>query len=180
VLAASPGYVCSEFWGEQYTPGSCLNGIRHEDLERLSFADDSLRVVLSSDVLEHVPDAYAAHQEIFRVLRPGGRHIFTVPFAPGAPRDDVRARRTSGAIEFLAHPLYHGDPVRPHQGVLVWRIFGMEMLTRLGEIGFVNTTMRLNAPRYGILGDNAIVFIARKPLRSHGSTCDTDDTPDLS
>ena len=40
-----------------------------------------------------------------------------------------------GSIEYLAEPLYHGDPIRPHQGVLVWRIFGIEMLTRLARIG---------------------------------------------
>jgi hypothetical protein len=54
--------------------------------------------VLTSDVLEHVADAYSAHGEIFRVLRSGGRHIFTVPFA-GTDKDDVRAHRVNGGIE---------------------------------------------------------------------------------
>jgi SAM-dependent methyltransferase len=161
-LAAAPGYVCSEYWGEAYAPGMLVNGVRNEDLERLSWPDASFDVVLSSDVLEHVADAYRAHREIFRVLRPGGRHIFTVPFSDGAALDDVRARLVNGQIEYLAEPLYHGDPVRPGQGVLVWRIFGAEMLTRLQDLGFAAEMLRLHEPRHGILGDNAAVFVARK------------------
>jgi len=161
-LADLPGYHCSEFCGESAIPGTFVNGVRHEDLERLSFADACFDVVLSSDVLEHVPDAYAAHREIFRVLRPGGRHIFTVPFT-GAAEDDVRARRIDGGVEYLAEPLYHGDPVRPDAGVLVWRIFGDEMLTRLHAIGFATETLQLHEPARGIIGDGALVFVARKP-----------------
>jgi SAM-dependent methyltransferase len=163
VLAGAPGYVGSEYWGEALIPGTSVNGVRHEDLENLSFADASFDVVLSSDVLEHVADAYRAHREIFRVLRPGGQHIFTVPFVAGFALDDVRARRVDGRIEYLAEQLYHGDPVRPDQGVLVWRIFGAEMLTRLAEIGFIVQTLQLRQPLYGIIGDDAFVFSARKP-----------------
>jgi SAM-dependent methyltransferase len=161
-LADAPGYVCSEYWGEAHASGASVNGIRHEDLEALSFGDDTIDVVLTSDVLEHVADAYRAHGEIFRVLRPGGRHIFTVPFV-GTDKDDVRALRAEGRIEYLAEPLYHGDPVRPGQGVLVWRIFGTEMFTRLQTIGFTTTSMRLREPRHGIIGGDALVFVARKP-----------------
>lgn len=162
-LARWPGYVCSGYWGDQFAPGSIVNGIRHEDLERLSFADGTLDFILTSDVLEHVSDAYRAHGEIFRTLRPGGWHIFTVPFNPRPASDDVRARRRDGEIEYLAEPLYHGDPLRPDQGVLVWRIFGNEMLARLAQIGFSTVTMRVRTPDQGILGDNALVFTARKP-----------------
>jgi hypothetical protein len=167
-LADSPGYLCSEYWGEAAIPGTVVNGVRHEDLEQLSFADACFDVVLSSDVLEHVPDAYCAHREILRVLRPGGRHIFTVPFT-GAAQDDVRARRANGEIEHLAEPLYHGDPVRPGEGVLVWRIFGAEMLTRLQAMGFATDTLQLREPAHGIIGDGALVFVARKPTTRLGN-----------
>ncbi len=167
-LAKSPGYVCSGYWGDEYAPGSIVNGIRHEDLERLSLADSTLDFILTSDVLEHVSDAYCAHVEIYRILRPGGWHIFTVPFNPLLANDDVRARRRDGEIEYLAEPLYHGDPLRPDQGVLVWRIFGREMLMRLAEIGFSTTTMQVRTPDQGILGDNALVSAARKPPSGRG------------
>ena len=58
----------------------------------LSYDDASIDLILSSDVFEHVPDPYRAHAEVHRVLRPGGHHVFTVPFHQHAHLDDVRAR----------------------------------------------------------------------------------------
>ena len=52
---------------------------------------------------------------------------------------------------------------RPDAGVLVWRIFGDEMLTRLHAIGFATETLHLHEPARGIIGDGALVFVARKP-----------------
>lgn len=159
-LAGGPRYTFSEYWGPEHPPGEVVQGIRHEDLQALSFPDESLDLVLSSDVLEHMPDPYRAHAEIFRVLRPGGAHIFTVPFNC-RPNDDVRARIEDGEIRYFGEKLYHGDPIRPDQGILVWTIFGVEMLDRLQDIGFQTLTWRLSCPRWGVV--DAMVFEARKP-----------------
>ena len=162
-LKSMENYTCSEYFGDLDGPGQEVQGIRHENLQKLSFADKSFDLLLSSDVLEHMPSPYAAHQEIFRVLKPGGQHIFTVPFNPGVDEDDIRARVVDGQIEYLAEKIFHGDPVRPNDGILVWTIFGQEMVDRLTELGFVVATMRINEPYHGIIGDNAIVFVAQKP-----------------
>jgi SAM-dependent methyltransferase len=160
-LREHAGYTFSEYWGPQYAPGEIVHGIRHEDLQSLSFADNSLDLVLSSDVLEHMPHPYQAHAEIFRVLKPGGRHIFTVPFH-GSYEDNVRARLEDGEIAYFGEKLYHGDPIRPDEGVLVWTIFGPEMLDKLREIGFHALLWQFSEPKYGIVGD-AFVFDAYKP-----------------
>jgi SAM-dependent methyltransferase len=162
-LCPHAGYVCSEYFGPEFAPGQCVGGVRNEDLQRLSFADRSFDLVLSSDVLEHVPEPYLAHREILRVLKSRGRHIFTVPYKPDADRDDVRARVVNGEIEYLAEKLYHGDPIRPQHGVLVWTIFGREMLDRLTDIGFEMQVLSIKEPQLGILGDGGIVFGATKP-----------------
>lgn len=161
-LKSHPYYECSEYWGDKAEYGAMVDGIRNEDLQALSFADNSFDVVLSSDVFEHIPCPYRAHREVFRVLKPGGRHIFTVPYGEAMLRDDVRASLIDGKIVHHAEALYHGDPVRPDAGILVWNIFGLEMLTRLGEIGFQVEQWRLHEPEFGIVGPGAYVFVARK------------------
>jgi SAM-dependent methyltransferase len=122
-------------------------------------------VVLSSDVLEHVPSPYLAHREIYRVLKPGGRHIFTVPFGETMVQDDIRASMVAGKLVHHADPVYHQDPVRPDEGVLVWTIFGLEMLVHLSKIGFETSLWRVYEPKYGIIGPGANVFVAQKTQR---------------
>jgi SAM-dependent methyltransferase len=159
-LHQMPGYLCSEYLGPDHAPGDVVDGTMHQDLMQLSFDDGSIDLVLSSDVLEHVPEPYRAHCELARVLAPGGRHVFTVPFHQHEFLDDVRARTgPDGKPQLLAEPIYHDDPVRA-EGVLVYTIFGLEMLVRLAEVGFETRMYALRDVTRGIVGPNAIVFEA--------------------
>lgn len=49
-LSDSPSYVASSFFGDSLDPGALVDGLRHEDLQRLSFANDSFDLVLSAEV----------------------------------------------------------------------------------------------------------------------------------
>lgn len=62
----------SEYLGYQHKPGSTVCGVRHEDVSSLSFKDDSLDIIVSNDVFEHVPVPKDAFRESNRVLRTGG------------------------------------------------------------------------------------------------------------
>jgi SAM-dependent methyltransferase len=48
--------------------------------DRLPFGDEVFDTVLVTEVLEHVEDAERAISEMFRVLRPGGHALVTVPY----------------------------------------------------------------------------------------------------
>ena len=64
--------------------------------ERLPFAAESVDIVISIAVLEHVQDSDAAIAEFVRVLRPGGEAYIFVPFIQGfhaAPYDYRRYTR---------------------------------------------------------------------------------------
>jgi len=159
-LRAMLGYLCSEYLGPGHEPGEVVGRTTHQDLTALSYDDESIDLILSSDVFEHVPDPYRAHAEVRRVLRPGAHHVFTVPFHLDGYVDDVRSRvHDDGEIEHLADPILHHDPVR-REGVLVFTIFGLEMLVRLAELGFDTRMYVLHSPVHGIVGPNGIVFDA--------------------
>ena len=155
------GYQCSEYFGDGYHPGKLVKGIHHEDLQRLSFGDNAFDYVLSSDVLEHVPDPYQAHKEIWRVLQYRGRHLFTVPFYPYRYFDEIRSCVREGELVHQLTPQYHSDPLRP-EGLLTYTIFSLEMLLKVSAIGFLIHTYVLYEPEYGIIGWNNIIFEAIK------------------
>lgn len=46
---------------------------------RMPFADASFASVMSNCVIEHIPDIDGVLREVARVLRPGGRFVFSVP-----------------------------------------------------------------------------------------------------
>jgi glycosyltransferase involved in cell wall biosynthesis/SAM-dependent methyltransferase len=47
--------------------------------EDLPFLDAAFDIVISSEVIEHLPSAQSCIEEIYRVLRPGGRLVITTP-----------------------------------------------------------------------------------------------------
>jgi Methyltransferase domain len=155
--------VGSEYFGDEHRSGDLVNGIRHEDLQRLSFPDASFDIVLTSEVLEHVPDAERAEREIIRVLRPRGKYLFTVPLDPYGERDTILAERLAdGSIHFHGEPVYHGDPIRAG-GILAYRIFSLaDLERRFHDLGCVLETFRLWSPALGILGRSTFVHVATK------------------
>jgi SAM-dependent methyltransferase len=54
-------------------------GALRGDVTRLPFASGSFDAVITSEMLEHIPDDTAALAELVRVLRPGGVFAVTVP-----------------------------------------------------------------------------------------------------
>jgi SAM-dependent methyltransferase len=154
LLGGQPGYRNSFYWPE-VDPGNEYEGVRCEDLRDLTFPDESFDLVISSDILEHVRGPMQAFAEIFRVLRAGGRHAFTVPLGwplPGAT--NARVDYSGPDDEFLVPPQYHGHPTDP-RGSLVYTDFGMDLPEQLREIGFDTVT------HHGYR--NAITFVSLKP-----------------
>ncbi len=49
------------------------------DARHLPFKSNSFRTVISISTLEHIPQNYKVFKEVFRVLKPGGQFIYTVP-----------------------------------------------------------------------------------------------------
>ena len=153
LLMELPGYVNSYFWPE-VAPGDEHEGVRCEDLRHLTFGDESMDLVISSDILEHVRGPMQAFAEIFRVLRPDGYHIFTVPLRWPLPGTTQARVDCSGPEDkFLVPPEYHGSPHDP-KGSLVYTDFGMDLPEQLRELGFDTTA------HHGYR--HAVTFVSRK------------------
>jgi SAM-dependent methyltransferase len=158
--AGNPNYTASEFFSD-VLPGAHKNGVLCQTLEALTFADCSFDVVLTEDVLEHVRYPERAFCEIYRVLKPGGAHIFTVPLQLDTPTVE-RVRFHGDTIEHLLPPEYHSDALRGQ--ILAYRNFGIDLLNTLAHFGF-QTELRLarylDTVTFGVA--DSIVLVSRKP-----------------
>ena len=156
LLIGARTYVRSFYSAAQPLGSIDGSGARCEDITRLTFADESIDIIVSSDVLEHVPDLDAAFAETYRVLRPGGSHVFTVPVSAVTAR---RAVREGDEIVHLLPPCYHLDPRDP-KGILAYWDLGRDLIARFADSGL----------EFGIAAgpegpDGRIVFTAAKPAR---------------
>jgi len=158
-------YISSEFVDASLKSGELCNGILHVDMQRTHFEDESIDYILSGDVLEHIPEPKRALQESYRILRPGGAHIFTALFYHHRFTIEQRAVLLSNdSISHLMKPWFHDDPIRPSEGALVFNVFAPELLCEIEKLGFEARLLRLHSFLHGILGNNGIVIVARKLL----------------
>lgn len=152
--------LCSEFF-DGAAPGEVRNGVMHQDLQNLSFEDASLDLVVSEDVLEHVPDLARACGEIFRVLKRGGAHVFSIPFYFDSETADLFERRDGGI--HLREPVeYHGDPNRGR--IPCFTHIGYDFTGRLREMGYevrIEISKYAEQARFGTF--DCFTFIARRP-----------------
>ena len=144
--------------------GDALTPARHENLEKLSFPDASFDLVITRDVMEHVPDPVAAEAEIVRVLRPGGWYVFTIPFYFTLRHDRIRAAlHADGTLHLGQAPEYHTDAGGGERGALVYRDFSeFDLRARFVALGCSFTILRLWSRELGILGPDMVAMAVRR------------------
>jgi SAM-dependent methyltransferase len=128
----------SESYFSEYFPdrplGVLENGMRNEDATRLTFDSESLDLVTSNQVFEHVPEDMRAYAECFRVLKPGGALIFTVPLYDTPETQQVARLSASGQIEWLGTPEYHdARTTGPQTAPVFWRHSINDIAKRVGS-----------------------------------------------
>ena len=159
-----------KFIGSEYaeTPEEIADifPIKAENLLALSYPSNVFDVVFSNDVFEHVPDLDKALSEISRVLVPCGVLISTFPFLYRRESGLVKARLVDGNLQFLLEPEYHGNPMRPDEGSLVFELPGWDILDRAKTAGFADAYMSfISSVENGIMGadiNGVFVFVATK------------------
>jgi Methyltransferase domain len=157
-------YIASQYYPE-IQRGQIHKGFRNEDLEHLTFDDQSIDLHVTQDVFEHVFNPAQAFREIARTLKPGGAHIFTTPLVnKNLPTKWCAKIRSDGTIEHLIDPPeYHGNPVSV-DGSLVTVHWGFDITKYiLDACGLFTEMVYIDALEYGIRAEFIEVLITRKP-----------------
>ena len=100
-------------------------------------------------------------QGIARVLKPGGTHIFTVPYYYWE-KTLVRAIKTENGIEFIKPPIYHGNPI-DSKGSLVTIDWDYDFVDLIKSYSGMETTiLKLRDKKLGLDGEFLEVFMSIK------------------
>ena len=146
--------------------------------ERLPYASAAFDLVLSHEVLEHVPDDRRAVEEILRVLRPGGRLVLFTPNR-GYPFETHgifwRGRYRFGNIplvNYLPGPLRQrlAPHVRAYTPRQLDELFGglpARVVSRTVLFGAYDNIIA-RWPRLGRILRGLLQFLERTPLRALG------------
>lgn len=153
------GYTSSHYWPD-VPLGSEKWGHFCQDLENLTFPDESFDLFITMDVMEHILDPSKAFREIARVLKPSGAHIFTVPIHQ---RDSslTRAIREGQNIKYLFPAEYHGSPCG--DGSLVTMEWGKDITEHIFQAAGLHTAVyNITNRNMGIIGAMTDVLVSFK------------------
>lgn len=132
-------------------------GVTHRvDIAHVDLPDASYDVVMANHVLEHIVDDRMAMREVYRLLKPGGVALLTVPVNTSRHETYENPAITAPA-ERHAH-FSAEDHVR---------YYGLDFADRLREAGFAVETFRMTPEeevRYGLLRDEWLYVGHKKPL----------------
>ena len=148
ILKKLPNYICSEYFDD--VPSGSINksGIKCEDLQKITFSENTFDLIITQDVLEHVSDPEKAFLEIHRVLKPDGLHIFTIPLHEGRKTVKRASINNQGNLINIFPEIYHGDPLRK-EGALVYTDFGDDIIDFL-ESNNIPTEIALHTKFYDV------------------------------
>ena len=136
ILAAKMGKGPNLYHSEYFDgvpSGASKDGILCQDLKNLAFPDNALDLIISEDVFEHIPGCKQAFAEVYRVLKPGGVHVYAIPFF--FDRKTRELFRWVDGKPVLDEPIeFHGDPVRGQ--IPCFNYLGYDSLDWQREMGF--------------------------------------------
>ena len=114
-----------------------------QDVQATSFDDETFDLVTSNQVMEHVPNDIAGYEECYRILRPGGIYMFTVPLYD-IPETIMRAEIISGELIHHFEPEYHNSRLDGPTALTFWHHSRRDILKRVGLSGFKTQFIETN------------------------------------
>jgi len=117
--------IKSEFF-DNIQNGKIKDNIISQDLQNLTFSDNTFDCIIALDVFEHIPDPTKAFAEIVRVLKTNGIGVITIPIDDKIAKTQKLAEIKDNKIIYYTEPSYHSDPLRK-EGALVYTNFAKDI-----------------------------------------------------
>jgi SAM-dependent methyltransferase len=113
-----------------------VNGVRNEDIQKLTFKDNQFSLITSTEVFEHVPNYKQGFKEVYRVLKKHGHFIFTVPLFDHKKTLQI-ASVNNKKIKWHFQKEYHGSRVTgPNSVPVFWHHSKLQITSDLLRSGF--------------------------------------------
>lgn len=157
-------YIPSHFYPS--TPRGTYNGIyRSEDIQNMTFLDESIDFHVTLDVMEHVFFPDLVFREVARTLKKDGAYIFSVPTYKNLVDSVQLAKlndKTGEIIHLTDEPEYHGNPIS-EEGALVTFHYGYDFPELIHKWSGLNTTSFRFVEKYiGVIGEFTEIYICRR------------------
>lgn len=154
------------------------------DAHAMPIASESVELVITTNALEHMVNAWDVTREMFRVMKAGGRLVILVPFLHPFHGDDVARYSAHGLRKLLSPLLIESLEVPSHVmtiigvsiGVVFWklRLYTMCRLARdwlsLGDRVLSSLGLRFESWAHSYL------VVARKPEHAALAGVDAETT----
>jgi SAM-dependent methyltransferase len=145
-----------DYYATEFDPKKIAEGKQpraYADFQKLHYADATFDMVIASDVFEHVRKDEDGYKEIYRVLKPDGSFVMTVPYDHQREKTIVRVDTSGEQDKHVLEPEYHGGGGH----TLTYRNYGRDLLSTLHRIGYAVGHMALDVPSCGITHQSVII-----------------------
>ena len=145
-----------DYFAVEYDPAKIAEGKHpreYADFQNLHYDDEMFDLVVASDVFEHVRKDEDGYRQIYRVLKPGGSFIMTVPYDHRRLETIIRVDTSGKEDVHLLEPEYHGGGGH----TLTYRNYGRDLLALLHRIGYAVGHISLHVPAFAITRQSVII-----------------------
>lgn len=158
-------YSASQYFSEKPL-GTMVGDFRNENIEAMTFKDNTFDFIVAKDVVEHVFHPDRMLQEMLRVVKIGGGVIFTTVPNYSIEKSHPRAiidEKTLKIAELLP-PIYHGNPIAK-DSLVTWD-FGKDFNNRIEKWSGCKLICRSEVDEeHGIIpGGVPFVYILKKKM----------------
>jgi SAM-dependent methyltransferase len=167
-------YEISRYW-DDLENGKYRQDVQCINLENILLPDNCYDILLTMDIFEHILNPDKAIKEIYRILKPGGYYLMTVPIDSGLYPTEKPINMENGRVTlnktkvgnfkgFREKPEYHGNPNDP-SGSIVTHYWGYDIIEFLKDKTdfIVSIDHLMDNKQNGILGVMNECIVCYKP-----------------